>query len=90
MWRHIFIYGLATPFPRHFHVVFDVASCLLNLSNDESKQNSQESTTSTTVTLNSPVTPQISASSEPPDSEVSDVTTTNSNSEYQELLKKHP
>ena len=22
----------ATPFPRHFHVVFDVASCLLNLS----------------------------------------------------------
>ena len=23
---------VATPFPRHFHVVFDVASCLLNLS----------------------------------------------------------
>ena len=27
------IYGNMTPHPRHFHVVFDVASCLLNLSN---------------------------------------------------------
>ena len=24
------IYGNMTPYPRHFHVVFDVASCLLN------------------------------------------------------------
>ena len=28
------IYGNMTLFPRHFHVVFDVASCLLNLSNN--------------------------------------------------------
>ena len=30
---------VATPFLRHFHVVFDVASCLLNLSNNNLKWN---------------------------------------------------
>ncbi len=28
-------YGNMTPFLRHFHVVFDVASCLLKLPNDD-------------------------------------------------------
>ena len=30
-----FIYGNMTPFPRHSHVLFDVAWCLLNLSNNK-------------------------------------------------------
>ena len=28
---------VATPYLRHFHVLFDVASCLLNLSNFQTK-----------------------------------------------------